>query len=138
MGYTNYWKQPTPFTDAEWSSVCKEFNIMKDIAGDRIKLQDVNPLKDGLIVFDGGKDGSCETFVLHKLPKIKPDYEGQDLSFNFCKTRELPYDIYVWHMLTFCSMLKHNFVATRDEWSYDADVLGIGDGVDEPKEAVNG
>ena len=87
MGYTNYWKQPTPFTDAEWSSICKEFNIMKDIAGDRIKLQDVNPLKDGLIVFDGGKDGSCETFVLHKLPKIKPDYEGQDLSFNFCKTR---------------------------------------------------
>ena len=30
MGYTNYWKQPTPFTDAEWSRVCKEFNIMKD------------------------------------------------------------------------------------------------------------
>ena len=132
MGYTNYWHQKSDFTDEQWSKVKMEADYVRSWSElpQIKKVCEVEIHKDEIIIY-----GPCESMHINRYAKTKPDYVGQDLSFNFCKTRELPYDIYVWHMLTFCSMLKHNFVATRDEWSYDGDVLGIGDGVDE---AVNG
>ena len=31
----------------------------------------------------------------------------------------MPYDIYVWHLLTFCQMIKKDFHARRDRWYWD-------------------
>ena len=31
MGYTNYWSQPTDFTDKEWTLVQKEFDYIREI-----------------------------------------------------------------------------------------------------------
>ena len=39
--------------------------------------------------------------MLFKNARTKPNYGGEDLSFNFCKTRQMPYDLPIWHLLTF-------------------------------------
>ena len=54
----------------------------------------------------------------------KPQYEGQDTDFNFCKTRGMEYDIYVWHMLTFCQMVKEDFKPTKDGWAITDEFVG--------------
>jgi len=114
MGYTNYWDQSTNFTDKEWKQIKDEFNYVRYIAGDKI---DVTADNDKNIVFNGIP--GCETFKLNKIIPTKQEYAGQDLKFNFCKTRELPYDIYVWHMLVFIMGLKRtnekkDFKISRD------------------------
>ena len=115
MGYTNYWKQPTNFTDQEWKAVRQEFNYVREIAGDKIDVEDAHDV----IAFNGGTGGNCETFILFKEVSTEKKYPEQDLSFNFCKTRLKEYDIYVWHLLTFCQMIKTDFAAWRDAWSYE-------------------
>jgi hypothetical protein len=102
MGYTNYWKQDKDFTDSEWKAVKKEYEYIKDIVMGNI--EDCSE-HDEEIVFNGGIiDGerlSCETFMLFKNARTKPNYGGEDLAFNFCKTRQMPYDLPIWHLLTF-------------------------------------
>jgi len=98
MGYTNYWHQDMDFTDKEWKAVQEEVEYMQEIGDSTITVGQNN---DNEIVING-RPNSCETFVLNKCKPKTPDYEGQDLTFNCCKTRELPYDIYVWHLLVFC------------------------------------
>ena len=104
MGYTNYWECETDFTDEEWNAVCEEAQYMKEISnGYNLEnmfrtLDSVDILKGKVIneiCFNGVGDNGCETFYL----------TNKATSFSFCKTREMPYDIYVWHLLTFCQMI---------------------------------
>jgi|TARA_R100001244_G_scaffold99386_1_gene74270 hypothetical protein len=97
MGYTNYWYQNKPFTDQEWKKVKDEFEYIKEMSSDVID----ETRKVDEIVFNGKGDLSHETFVLTKNPRTKEQYKGEDLSFNFCKTAEKPYDLAVWHLLFF-------------------------------------
>ena len=46
----------------------------------------------------------------------------QDLTFNFCKTGARTVDIFVWHMLTFCQMIKEDFTCSRDWWYWEKPV----------------
>jgi hypothetical protein len=116
MGYTNYYTQSTDFTDKEWKQIKSEFEYVKDHAGDIIEIQ--YDEKD-YIQFNG--TNGCESFCLNKYAKTEKErkYKEEDLEFNFCKTRELPYDIYVWHMLVFIAGLKasqgkKDFTISRD------------------------
>jgi len=124
MGYTNYWECETDFTDEEWKAVCNEaeyikdhgleVSITKEVAryGPSSVLDSVDILKGKVIneiCFNGYGDSGCETFYLTK----------KATDFSFCKTNELPYDIYVWHLLTFCQMIKKDFHARRDRWYWD-------------------
>tara|TARA_R110000796_G_scaffold198612_1_gene314961 strand:+ start:3751 stop:4128 length:378 start_codon:yes stop_codon:yes gene_type:complete len=118
MGYTNYWDQPTNFTDQEWNAVREEFEYIRGIAQDKIDVEETSDC----IEFNGSRSsrgGGCETFVLFKEVPTKKRYPEQKLEFNYCKTRGSEYDIYVWHLLTFCQMIKKDFVASRDGWSYE-------------------
>ena len=124
MGYTNYWQQPTDFNDKQWSLITKEFEYITDIAGDRIQDTECD---DKVIMFSGGRGGSCETFYLEKNKDRNPKYKGQDTDFNFCKTRGMEYDIYVWHMLTFCQMIKQDFKPTKDGWAITDEFVGGGE-----------
>ena len=134
MGYTNYWKQPTDFTDKEWTLVKKEFDYISEIVGDQII---VDSIQDA-IVFNGGKGGNCETFVLNKHARTEKHYEGDDLAFNFCKTRALPYDLAVWHILTFCQMIKDDFKPYKDGWSYKSEEGEADDLVDKGNKRKTG
>ena len=123
MGYTNYWECETDFTDEEWKAVCNEAQYMKEIDSsypenmfrtlDIVVHFQVNDIVKGKfkneICFNGVADNGCETFYLN----------NKATDFSFCKTNELPYDIYVWHLLTFCQMIKKDFHARRDRWYWD-------------------
>jgi len=61
------------------------------------------------VTIDLYQDVTHETFILEK----------KATDFSFCKTAQKPYDIYVWHLLTFCQMIKKDFYARRDRWYWD-------------------
>ena len=112
MGYTNYWHQNMDFTDKQWKALNEEVKYMEEISNDNIHILENN---NNEIAINGNP--TCETFVLNKNKPIVKEYEQQDLTFNFCKTRELPYDIYVWHLLVFCAGMINNtdkFSISRD------------------------
>ena len=128
MGYTNYWYQYRDFTDSEWVEIVDYFNTLMEKKEYRelVYLGAVNirepferaEYEDDEIYFEGGKGGTCETFVLHKH-EPKPRYEGDKTYFNFCKTRGLPYDKVVWKMLKFIKLIaldptKADFIISND------------------------
>ena len=107
MGYTNYWHQEKDFTTDEWDKIFTEYRYLLEIMPSIIIDERKNKIKIygvlNEIIFNGNpKDGGDhETFILSRYAKKKPDYEGQDITFNFCKTAEKPYDVAVWHLLYF-------------------------------------
>lgn len=97
MGYTHYWNRPENLEEG-WSEFLKGAkNIIKKSG---VKLDGLEANKD-IIRFDGG----CETFY---LPKVG---EG---GFNFCKTRQLPYDIVVVAILFLAQGIFKNFKFSSD------------------------
>lgn len=117
MGYTNYWTQPTDFTKDEWSSVMNEAKYIKS----SLSQCNVGVFKDEIVINGTTANKTCETFVLPKNALTEADrrYKEQKLDFHFCKTRELPYDLAVWHLLTFCQMIKKDFKCSRDGWAWE-------------------
>ncbi len=107
MGYTNYWHQEKDFTTDEWDKIFTEYRYLLEIMPSIIIDERKNKIKIygvlNEIIFNGNpKDGGDhETFILSRYARKKPDYEGQDITFNFCKTAEKPYDVAVWHLLYF-------------------------------------
>jgi hypothetical protein len=117
MGYTNYWECKTDFTDNEWEAVCNEARYIEDneysyqenLTG-VLDVVDIDKEKfKNKISFNGIGNNGHETFILEK----------KATDFSFCKTAQKPYDIYVWHLLTFCQMIKKDFYAKRDKWYWD-------------------
>ena len=112
MGYTNYWHQDMNFTDKQWKDVQEEVKYMQEIGDSTISVIR-NDNKE--IAINGNP--TCETFVLVKNKPTVQEYENQDLTFHCCKTREFPYDIYVWHLLVFCAGMVNDvnkFSISRD------------------------
>ena len=127
MGYTNYWTQKTDFTNDEWSKVKMEADYIRSWSElDQIKEYcEVNITMNTIEIF-----GSCETFILNKKARTQPRYEGDDVAFHFCKTREQVYDLAVWHLLTACAFIKRGFEISRDNHNFTETI--------EPKAVVNG
>ena len=113
MGYTNYWYQTRAFTDKEWYEI-KTYLLFRHNSfelDDLDKEIKISILDDNIIQFNGKNDRlSCEDFTLHKNIR-EPYYKDDKLEFNFCKTRQLPYDMMVWKLLKFI-----NFVVL-DPWN---------------------
>ena len=104
MGYTNYWYQTKSFTNEEWEKVLEEYDYIQDVLGvDELIIDDTKDYNVA-IVFNGNpeNDQDHETFLLYKDAKTKANAPAiGDITFNFCKTAEKPYDIAVWHLLSF-------------------------------------
>ena len=113
MGYTNYWYQTRAFTDKEWYEI-KTYLLFRHTSfelDDLDKEIKISILDDEVIQFNGKNDRlSCEDFTLHKNIR-EPYYKDDKVEFNFCKTRQLPYDMMVWKLLKFI-----NFVVL-DPWN---------------------
>ena len=117
MGYTNYWTQKKPFNNKQWNIIKKEYNYIKENFTD-VLIEDQTKKTDE-IIFNGirKKKEDHETFVLTKNFR-ESFYEGDDIKFNFCKTARKPYDLAVWHLLTFVKMIAPNSIdIRRDGWS---------------------
>ena len=112
MGYTNYWHKYNDFTETEWKQIKDEFEYIKETIGFLI----IDNSTDDIIKFNGVRDMEHEDFYLTKHAREFNDkmYEGQDLSFDFCKTAGKPYDIAVWHLLSFIHRIVPNFAISRD------------------------
>ena len=124
MGYTNYWIQKKPFNNSQWNIIKKEYDYIKENFG----VNNANEYEENIIedqstksdeiVFNGNKKNNLnhETFVLTKNFR-EPFYDGDDVKFNFCKTERKPYDLAVWHLLTFVKMIAPNSInISRDGW----------------------
>ena len=113
MGYTNYWYQTRAFTDKEWYEI-KTYLLFRHNSfelDDLDKEIKISILDDNIIQFNGKNAKlSCEDFTLYKNVR-EPLYKDDKVEFNFCKTRQLPYDMMVWKLLKFI-----NFVVL-DPWN---------------------
>ena len=113
MGYSNYWYQTRAFTDKEWYEI-KTYLLFRHNSftlDDLDKEIKISILDDNIIQFNGKNAKlSCEDFTLYKNVR-EPLYKDDKVEFNFCKTRQLPYDMMVWKLLKFI-----NFVVL-DPWN---------------------
>ena len=114
MGYTNYWYQTRAFTDAEWYEI-KTYLLFRHNSftlDDLDKEIKISILDDNIIQFNGKNAKlSCEDFTLYKNIR-EPLYKDDKIEFNFCKTRQLPYDMMVWKLLRF---IKFVVLSPRDD-----------------------
>ena len=114
MGYTNYWYQTRAFTDKEWYEI-KTYLLFRHNSfelDDLDKEIKISILDDNIIQFNGKNDRlSCEDFTLYKNVR-EPFYKDDKVEFNFCKTRQLPYDEMVWKLLKF---IKFVVFSPREE-----------------------
>ena len=118
MGYTNYWTQKKPFNNSQWNIIKKEYDYIKENFSDDDGIIEDQTIKSDEIIFNGKSknDQDHETFVLTKNFR-EPFYSGDDVKFNFCKTARKPYDLAVWHLLTFVKMIAPNSIdIRRDGW----------------------
>ena len=86
MGYTHYWDHKG-FTDEQWRKLITFTrnlisNTKTPIVGGAGHAGSYPVTNELAITFNGEEDDSCETFHLTKSPQ----------DFEFCKTRQLPYD----------------------------------------------
>ena len=114
MGYTNYWSQTRAFTDKEWYEI-KTYLLFRHNSftlDDLDKEIKISILDDNIIQFNGKNAKlSCEDFTLYKNIR-EPLYKDDNVEFNFCKTRQLPYDMMVWKLLRF---IKFVVLSPRDD-----------------------
>ena len=114
MGYTNYWYQTRAFTDKEWYEI-KTYLLFRHNSftlDDLDKEIKISILDDNINQFNGKNAKlSCEDFTLYKNVR-EPLYKDDKVEFNFCKTRQLPYDMMVWKLLRF---IKFVVLSPRDD-----------------------
>ena len=89
------------------------------------KYCEVEIHKDEIIIY-----GPCESMNLKRHARTVKRYPDEDVTFNFCKTREEVYDLAVWHLLVACAFIKPDFKISRDNHNFTE--------VEEVKEVVNG
>ena len=113
MGYTHYWRQSRDFTETEWKHIqdfskklLKSDDAKKILTSDK-KDCDYLRINDHCVVFNGKKELAHETFALERYVPTDDKYhdKNRDGHFNFCKTAEKPYDLYVVAMLVFANHL---------------------------------
>ncbi len=118
MGYTNYWTQKKAFTKSQWNIIKKEYDYIKENFVN-VLIEDQTEKPDE-IVFNGlqKNDLDHETFYISKNFR-EPHYKNDNVGFNFCKTARKPYDLAVWHLLTFIKMIAPDSIElNRDGWNY--------------------
>ena len=109
MGYTNFWKQPTEFTQKEWAQVVKEAEYIKTwTLNNKTKTKDYIQvvIEEDLIIIEGVHPNVCENFVLYRNVVNKD-------RLLFCKTYMRLYDLAVRYLLNVCSTVKKDFTLTH-------------------------
>ena len=98
MGYTNFWTQYRDFTETEWLMIKDQYEYLRDVGEHHIFVDESH--HHGEIAFNGIEGQECETFILEQQPFTDSYKRELGNKFNFCKTRQKPYDLVVWQLLT--------------------------------------
>ena len=112
MGYTNYWTQHKDISQHDWMEIQKEVEYLmeymgKDSAGAGTHKIEVVRNNSDHISINGIGDNAHEYFSIERQ-KFKD-------GFNCCKTNRKPYDLAVWHMLTYMRhLLGKDIEISRD------------------------
>ena len=147
MGHTQGFYQNRNFTPQEWDLVCKVSTLIFDQADQLgIQLGDVSgtpgtepevhfsDAEDSFIHFNGIGPKSCESFLITINQEWDEYMDKNAPPFNFCKTKELPYDLIVMAILGACSVIAPGIYTLKsdsnaDEWKpaleLAAKVLGV-------------
>lgn len=134
MGYTNYWKQYRDFTGAEWLMIKDQYSYLRDTCEHHIFIDETQ--HDAEIAFNGTKDNECETFILEQTPFANAQANGRPdeyYKFNFCKTRQNPYDLVVWNLLSWIANKFGDGVVTISRDRHDMTKLDV---IDDPIKAI--
>ena len=126
MGYTHYWRQSRDFTETEWKQIqdfskklLKSDDAKKILTSDK-KDCDYLRINDHCVVFNGKKELAHETFALERYVPTDDKYHVKDINgyFNFCKTAEKPYDLYVVAMLVFANNLAPDAIKLSSDGNW--------------------
>ncbi|MFA5186561.1 MAG: hypothetical protein WC551_08815 [Patescibacteria group bacterium] len=123
MGFTHYWRQSRDFTAKEWgriAEVARACVAKAEHEGIRLAGWDGTgePLIDSdRVSLNGREDESCETFLLTRV---------RESDFNFCKTRERPYDDVVVSILFAAKSIAPNAISVSSDGGDDAIVMKLG------------
>mgnify|MGYP003114267780 CR=1 FL=1 len=138
MGYTNYWKQYRDFTGAEWLMIKDQYSYLRDTCEHHIFIDETK--HDAEIAFNGTKNNDCETFILEQTPFANAIHNGKwdtqanrYYRFNFCKTRQNPYDLVVWNLLSWIANKFGHSVMTISRDRHDMTKLDV---IDDPIKAI--
>ena len=102
MGYTHYWRHKE-ISNEDWDGLVEEVYRVCTAAwadGLAVRLR----MEDSYMAIDGPEGESCETFY---IAKNNPD------NFDFCKTRQYPYDKVVVAILHYMS--EHDLAAVSSD-----------------------
>ena len=117
MGYTHYWRAENVNNTKYQAALTDIEKIVKE-ASKTIPLarwdgkEGTSPLFNDGISFNGVEDNGCETF---SIPKKSSELKG----FDFCKTRNRPYDVVVTASLTRLAEVENIHVSSdgdEAEW----------------------
>ena len=107
MGYTHYWRNKKGFTDEQWDEFTRLVNedilrwtnvpLTNGISSDLNSSPIVDSEKVSL---NGRGEDGCETLFITK----------KGCSFDFCKTRRLPYDQTVVDILKLANKINKNIL----------------------------
>ena len=108
MGHSNYWNHKG-FTDSQWNELTSEVDRLfrsTDIplANAFGEVGTVPVINENEIRFNGVGDDSCETFHLTR----------EEQSFEFCKTRQSPYDEIVVEVMKLADRINPTFYPSSD------------------------
>jgi hypothetical protein len=128
MGYTHYYYKTKATPDAQWGefigivkALYEKFDPEKEIVGDSMGQVDSSPRIDKEhVVFNGLADHHGETFFIAKDTGAT---ENNEKGFNFCKTRQMPYDT-----LVVACLYAAEAVGVIDKWTSDGDDFSLYEG----------
>lgn len=136
MGFTHYFIQQRDFTPEEWEKIQMAANLtIVQALAEGIELAGWNregePVVDeNHISLNGLGEKGCETFKIERVKPPKPEWDRGtpgDEYFNFCKTRERPYDRVVVTILHAIGKIAPGAMRISSDGGFEAirDAFGI-------------
>lgn len=116
MGITHYWTRPTELLKTKFDSAAVDFRKVVDrIPGQIAGFDGSGPpiINEERVVLNGISPQSCEPL---ELAVIEFDRRGREEVMSYCKTQELPYDLFVKAVLIiFEHHMRPDFKVSSDQ-----------------------
>jgi len=95
VGWSHHWTRPTELDRETFAAAIRDVRALVGMSADVLAGFEGKgcPIVDEEhIVFNGRRPAHCEPF---EIARIEFDRRGRSVIHSFCKTEQLPYDLYV-------------------------------------------